>query len=147
MTTRLRLTTAATALAVAGLGTVLAPGQAQAAPDTSCQKAGIKTLKSAGLLSTVARNGVSLEAAGGLGVEPRDPALDPAPSPTRSRSRCCWPTTAPVTTACSSTPGADLTCAGAAAPCRPGALIPCGRVTNSDRPRPHGRAGARPTRA
>ena len=76
MTTRLRLTTAATALAVAGLGTVLAPGQAQAAPDTSCQKAGIKTLKSAGLLSTVARNGVSLEAAGGLGVEPRDPALD-----------------------------------------------------------------------
>jgi hypothetical protein len=76
MTTRLRLTTAATALAVAGLGTVLAPGQAQAAPDTACQKAGIKTLKSAGLLAKVARNGITLEKAVSLGVAPRDPNLD-----------------------------------------------------------------------
>ena len=74
--THLRLATATTALAIACAGAVLTPGPAQAAPDTSCQKAGIKTLQAEMLLDDVARDGISLAAAGGLGVTPRDPALD-----------------------------------------------------------------------
>ena len=74
--TRLRLTTATAALAIAGLGVVAGPTSAQAAPDTACQKAGLKTLQSERKLDDVARDGISLSTAVGLGVAPRDPALD-----------------------------------------------------------------------
>ena len=72
--THIRLTAAA--LALAGLGTAVSAIPAQAAPDTACQKAGIKTLQSAGLLDDVARSGISLGTAVDLGVAPRDAGLD-----------------------------------------------------------------------
>ena len=74
--TSFRLALAATALAAAGVGTALTAAPAQAAPDTGCQKAGLKTLQGAGLLDDVARDGIAITTAVGLGVTPRDPALD-----------------------------------------------------------------------
>jgi hypothetical protein len=74
--TRLRLATATAALAIACLGVVAGPSSAHAAPDTACQKAGLKTLQSEGELDDVARDGISQSAAIDLGVTPRDPALD-----------------------------------------------------------------------
>ncbi len=74
--TRLRLTTATAALAIAAIGALAGPTSAQAAQDTACQKAGMKTLQSAGLLDDVARGGISLSTALSLEVAPRDPALD-----------------------------------------------------------------------
>jgi len=63
----------AAGLATAAGIAVLAAAPAQAAtPDVSCQKAGIKTLQSAGLLSSVAANGVSVGTAVSLGVAPRN---------------------------------------------------------------------------
>ena len=68
--TRVGLGLAAAGLAVAG--TIVTAQPANAAPDTECQRAGIATLKGAGLLSTVAKNGVSLEyAVTELGVTAR----------------------------------------------------------------------------
>lgn len=72
----IRLAVAATALAAAGLGTALTAAPAEAAPDTACQKAGIKTLQAAGLLDVVARGGLPIATAVSLGVTPRDPASD-----------------------------------------------------------------------
>lgn len=55
---------AATAIAVPA-------GSASARPDTACMRAGIATLKSAGLFSTVARNGLPIATAVSVGVVPR----------------------------------------------------------------------------
>lgn len=63
----------ATALA-AGAGVLATPATASAAPDTSCQKAGMTTLRSAGLLDDVARGGLPIAAAQGLGVTVREGA-------------------------------------------------------------------------
>ena len=64
---------AATAIAVPA-------GSASARPDTSCMRAGIATLKSAGLFSTVARNGLPIATAVSVGVVPR-PGTDVAALP------------------------------------------------------------------
>jgi hypothetical protein len=69
---RTRLATATAAVTVAALGAVLTPTPAQAAPDTSCQKAGIKTLQGAGLLDDVARDGLPIATAVALEVAPRE---------------------------------------------------------------------------
>lgn len=62
-------------LVAAGAGAVVTAQPANAAaPDTACMRAGIATLQSAGLLSTVAKDGLSIEDAVGLGVEVRDGA-------------------------------------------------------------------------
>ena len=69
-------TTLSTAIAIAGLGLVASPTAAHASQDTACKRAGMKTLQSAGLLDDVARDGIALATAVGMGVAPRDPALD-----------------------------------------------------------------------
>jgi hypothetical protein len=84
--TRHRLTVATAALALAVTGTLASGSAAQAAPDTSCQKAGLKELQSAGLLDDVARGGIPIDVAVGLGVAPRPGAdlsgvPDPIPLP------------------------------------------------------------------
>ncbi|GAA1476520.1 hypothetical protein GCM10009623_09660 [Nocardioides aestuarii] len=72
---RTRLAAATAAIAVAATGAVLTASPAEAAkPDTSCMKAGIKTLQSAGLLDDVARDGLAIETAVSLGVGVRDGA-------------------------------------------------------------------------
>jgi hypothetical protein len=60
----------------AALLTTFAPAQAaghatKAKPDTSCMKAGIKTLQGARLLDDVARGGLPISTAVSLGVAPR----------------------------------------------------------------------------
>jgi hypothetical protein len=60
------VTTAAAALLVVPTGTANA-----AAPDTSCMRAGIVTLKSAGLFAEVARSGLPIATAVSVGVAPR----------------------------------------------------------------------------
>lgn len=70
-------------LSVAGVAAAAfaIPAQA-AAPDVACQKAGISTLKSAGLLSTVAKNGITIEKAVSLGVTVRPGAdISGVPNP------------------------------------------------------------------
>jgi hypothetical protein len=74
--TPLRLSLASASLGLAIAGVLVVPGPAQAAPDTACMKAGIKTLQGRDLLDDVARDGISLATAGSLGVAPRDPDLD-----------------------------------------------------------------------
>lgn len=77
------------AAAAASLGVALfalPAASALAAPDTSCQRAGIKTLQSAGLLDDVARSGLPIATAVSLGVAPRpgtDVAVLPDPLPLR----------------------------------------------------------------
>src|SRR3954452_24341578 len=64
----------ATGAAVAVAGALLAPGLATAAPakpDVQCQRAGLKTLQSAGLLDDVARGGRWISTAVSLAVTPR----------------------------------------------------------------------------
>ena len=68
--TRTRI--AASVAAAAGIAALAAAPAMAATPDTACQKAGIKTLQSAGLLSSVAKNGVSVKTAVSLGVAPRN---------------------------------------------------------------------------
>jgi hypothetical protein len=63
------LTGVALALPV-GVGAAAAKPSAK--PDTACMKAGLKTLQSAGLLSSVAKDGLPIEAAVGLDVVPRE---------------------------------------------------------------------------
>src|SRR5690349_8945130 len=66
-------TSAIAAGAVAAVA-LLAPGMATAAPakpDVQCQRAGLKTLQSAGLLDDVARDGLPISTAVALGVAPR----------------------------------------------------------------------------
>jgi len=73
----------ATAGALLAASTVLlAVPSASAAPDTSCQKSGIKTLQSAGLLDDVARAGLPISDAVDLGVTVRPGAdLTGVPDP------------------------------------------------------------------
>ena len=73
-----------TAAAIALAATVASAPAAMAAPDTACQRAGIETLKSLGLFSTVARDGLPISLAVGAGVTPRagtDVASLPDPLP------------------------------------------------------------------
>jgi hypothetical protein len=60
-------------VAALGLALPAVPAQAKPAakPDTACQKAGIKTLQAAGLLDDVARHGLPITTAVGLGVTVR----------------------------------------------------------------------------
>ena len=68
-TTRIGLGIAA--LATAAAGAVVTAPPSSASPVTDCMRAGLSTLKGAGLLSTVARDGLPITAAVGLGVTPR----------------------------------------------------------------------------
>lgn len=63
--------------------TILAPpASAASRPDTACMQAGIATLKSAGLFSTVAKSGLPIATAQSVGVEPREGAdLSAVPDP------------------------------------------------------------------
>ena len=85
----MRTSTIATGAVVALAGALLAPGLATAAPtkpDVQCQRAGIKTLQSAGLLDDVARDGLPISTAVSLGVAPRagtDLSAVPNPLPLR----------------------------------------------------------------
>lgn len=56
----MRIFPIAAAAALASTAILSTAGAASAAPDTSCMRAGISTLRDAGLLSSVARNGVDL---------------------------------------------------------------------------------------
>ncbi|QNN54381.1 hypothetical protein [Nocardioides mesophilus] len=71
----MRLTaTAAAATLLAATAVVLPATAAHAAdslPDTACMQAGIAALKEAGLFSTVARDGLPIATAVGVGVTPR----------------------------------------------------------------------------
>lgn len=75
----------AAVVTVAGTALALVPlSAAQAKPDTSCQKAGMSTLRSLGLLDDVARDGLPIAAAVSFGVAPRegtDVAALPDPLP------------------------------------------------------------------
>ena len=76
---RLAAVAALTAAAV-----VIPAGTASAKPDTACMRAGIATLKSAGLFSSVAKNGLPIATAVSVGVVPRagtDVAALPDPLP------------------------------------------------------------------
>ena len=68
--TRTRI--AASIAAAAGIAALAAAPASAATPDVSCQQAGIKTLQGAGLLSSVAKNGVTVGTAVSLGVTARD---------------------------------------------------------------------------
>lgn len=71
------------AASLAATALVLAPSAAQAKPakpDTACMRAGIETLKTAGLFSTVARDGLPIATAVSVGVTPR-PGTDVASLP------------------------------------------------------------------
>jgi hypothetical protein len=78
---------AARIIAVAALATtavVIPAGTASAKPDTACMRAGIATLKSAGLFSAVAKDGLPIATAVSVGVVPRagtDVASLPDPLP------------------------------------------------------------------
>ena len=61
---KLRATLAATALAALGaVGAVATASPASAAPDTACQKAGLKTLIGARLIDDVAKGGLPIATA------------------------------------------------------------------------------------
>jgi hypothetical protein len=66
-----KLTATLAAAALGTLATVAVAGPAAAAPDTACQKAGLKTLIGAGLIDDVARDGLPIATAVSLGVAPR----------------------------------------------------------------------------
>jgi hypothetical protein len=84
----MRTTIAALATLGAALAVTAAPTSASAAPsakpDTACMQAGMATLKSVGLFSTVARSGLPISVAVSYGVAPRagtDVAALPDPLP------------------------------------------------------------------
>lgn len=64
-------TLAATAAAGLALMVSVAP-TASAQPDTSCQRAGLAVLRDAGLLASVAKDGLPISTAVSVGVVPRD---------------------------------------------------------------------------
>ncbi len=85
-TTIAALATLGAALAVAAAPTSAsaAPAAPAAKPDTACMQAGMATLKSVGLFSTVARSGLPISLAVSYGVAPRagtDVAALPDPLP------------------------------------------------------------------
>ena len=55
----------------AAAGTVASASTALAAQDTACMRAGLATLKEAGLLPTVAKQGLPISVAVSVGVKPR----------------------------------------------------------------------------
>jgi len=78
-----KLVTTAAAVAL-GAATFAAAPSASAAQDTGCMRAGLATLKDAGLLQGVARNGLPIATAVSVGVVPRagtDVASLPDPLP------------------------------------------------------------------
>ena len=80
---RRKLTLAAAAAAMA-LTVVAGPVGAAGRPDIECQRAGITFLRENGLLATVAKSGLTIEAAVGAGVGVRDPentGLSALPNP------------------------------------------------------------------
>jgi hypothetical protein len=81
----MRIRPAALALTVAAVAATIVPASAADAagkPDVACQKAGIKTLQSAGLLDDVARDGLPIATAVSLGVTVRPGAdLSGVPDP------------------------------------------------------------------
>ena len=68
---RTRPALALAGLATLGLTAVVPPASAAAKPDTACMRAGIATLKSAGLFSAVAKGGLPIATAVSVGVTPR----------------------------------------------------------------------------
>jgi hypothetical protein len=60
-----------TTLALAGVAVVIPASTAGAAQDTACQRAGMSTLRSLGLLDDVARDGLPIATAVSVGVTPR----------------------------------------------------------------------------
>ena len=62
---------AATAAALAASAVLASAGPAAATQDTDCQRAGMSALKSLGVFSQVAKNGVPIAVAVSLGVTPR----------------------------------------------------------------------------
>ena len=79
-----KLVATAAAGAAALAVTVATAPAASAKQDTDCMRAGLAVLKDAGLLSTVAKNGLSIATAVGVGVAPRagtDVASLPDPLP------------------------------------------------------------------
>lgn len=84
MTRTARTASGLAALSLGVATVVLAPAAAQAKPDTDCMRAGISTLKTAGLLSSVAKDGLPIATAVSVGVAPRagtDVASLPDPLP------------------------------------------------------------------
>ncbi|MFN2321013.1 MAG: hypothetical protein ABR500_15210 [Dermatophilaceae bacterium] len=75
---KLRSALAATALAATAVvalpGAASAAGHKPAKPDTACMQAGIAVLKDAGLLSTVAKDGLPIATAVSVGVTVREGA-------------------------------------------------------------------------
>jgi hypothetical protein len=67
-------------LLAASIGGLAAAPPASAAQDTTCMRAGIATLKQAGLLQSVARDGLPISVAVSVGVTPR-PGTDVASLP------------------------------------------------------------------
>jgi hypothetical protein len=59
-------------LALAATGAVVTAQPASAAPDVSCQRAGLGVLKELGLLPGVAKNGLPISVAVGYDVVPRE---------------------------------------------------------------------------
>ncbi len=58
-------------LVVAAVGTVSTAQNASATPDTPCMRAGLGTLREAGLLPSVAKQGLPIIVAVSVGVTPR----------------------------------------------------------------------------
>ena len=58
-------------LLAAGAGAVITAPPASASPDTACMRAGLAALKGAGLLPSVARDGLPISVAESEGVAPR----------------------------------------------------------------------------
>ena len=78
-----KLVPAVAAAALAAVSLAASP-TASAAPDTACMRAGIATLKAAGLFSAVAKDGLPIATAVSVGVTPRagtDVASLPDPLP------------------------------------------------------------------
>ena len=71
MPSRARLAATVTAAALAATVAAAPAGAAVSRPDIECQRAGLSTLRSAGLLDDVARGGLPIETALSLGVTVR----------------------------------------------------------------------------
>ena len=83
----MRRTIVACSASALGLGLALLPASsASAKPDTDCMRAGMQVLKDAGPFSAVARDGLPIATAVGVGVTPRagtDVSSLPDPLPLR----------------------------------------------------------------
>lgn len=81
----MKLVSAAAALGLAATAAIGLAGSASAdghRPDTACQQAGMKTLREAGLMSSVARDGLPIATAVSVGVKVRPGAdISGVPNP------------------------------------------------------------------